>query len=404
VAVRPIGIFLLVGKVAEILADLLECSHLLHLSLCRRLEQEERVGLQGRVLMFKYEAPVDDSPVGYDAVRSAGQWEQATPGKKRRRVPEMRTGLMLRIVVEFAVYSRQQLRVESGENVALREVLELQENLRGTEILRRCFHLALRNNNSEIVSFKLQHDPAVMVRSSTKKFGSPLHECAYYGNIKMARVLLEHPGWVRSEMVTVRLDIIIHPHIAALSWKYKTLAWRTKKSELLTERLTRQRNMVEFLWDEKSDVRIYGGKYGTMLNAAAVNGDPEFVSYVLDEVGFNVQDADHEGCTAAHLSCSSKNLRNSTDTLDLLIEKAGSADILLKTNSFGRLPIHFACGGQRDGTLEYLLPEDISEIDVNVADNDGWTPLHWAWRQWDVLLIRHLVDHKADVSLRTNDG
>lgn len=40
-------------------------------------------------------------------------------------------------------------------------------------------------------------------------------------------------------------------------------------------------------------------------------------------------------------------------------------------------------------------------MDINVKDNDGWTPLHAAvyWKQMDV--ISYLLDNKADYQAKT---
>ena len=41
-------------------------------------------------------------------------------------------------------------------------------------------------------------------------------------------------------------------------------------------------------------------------------------------------------------------------------------------------------------------------IDVNVRDDNGWTPLHFASRENDTLVVKNLLDHGLDVTLRTN--
>jgi ankyrin repeat protein len=292
-----------------------------------------------------------------------------------------------------------------GEIVALETILELQEDLCGTEVLNKCFHVALRHNEDKLVTLLLSYGVDPNFESAKRYYGSALHECAYYGNVTMARALLGHPGGVKDNMVNSLVGQYHTPLIAAVSWKYQKLSRNSRKIKPVKQRLIKQRKMVEYLIEQGGNPMIKGGRYGTMLNAAVAAGEPDLVTFILDKVGFDVHEEDDEGRSAAHIGCSALNERDTTDNLRVLCKKFGSSGLLLATDKHGRLPLHFACGSQRLDVLHYLLSDSMSKDKINEPDNDGWTPLHWACRQWDILLIRCLVDsHGAKTDCHTKDG
>jgi ankyrin repeat protein len=279
---------------------------------------------------------------------------------------------------------------------ALKAILKCQEELRGTEALNKCFRVALRRNDSQLVSLLLDYGASMSYKSAIGHYGSALHECAYYGNVKMARLLLEHHNNSSGDMVNSLAGQYYSPLIAAVSWDYKKLSRHSKKYELIERRLLRQKKMVEFLISVGGKKLLKGGRYGTMLSAAVAMGEPELVTYIVSEVGFNNMEVDDEGRNAAHVGSSRLNIRDNIGTLKLLPEK-----LLWMTDRHGRLPLHFACGGQRRNILQDLLCCNISDGRINEADDDGWTPLHWACRQWDVSILRFLIENGAQIDSRT---
>ena len=68
----------------------------------------------------------------------------------------------------------------------------------------------------------------------------------------------------------------------------------------------------------------------------------------------------------------------------------------------GFTPFHFVC---RSGSLRivklFLDNKKKLEIDVNAQDDDGWTPLHWASRYNNDLVVKVLLNHRLDATLRT---
>ncbi|KAK4198525.1 ankyrin repeat-containing domain protein [Triangularia verruculosa] len=292
-------------------------------------------------------------------------------------------------------------RVLSGTKKALEVILKHQPELRSTDALTDCFRAAMRKDDTETVSILLGYDMDANTAVSQNKFASAIHECAFYGNVKMARVLLDHAGGVKHNMVNSQAGWYHTPLIAAVSWEYDELFYNAKYEKLMRFRLEKQKRMIDFLINKGGKPRIMGGAFGTMLNAAAAKGVPDLVTYVLEKTDFEAGDVDDQGRSAVHMACSAWNKRGAfTDTLKILIQRGGS-DLLWTPDKLGRLPLHFACGGQSLDAINYLLSSSSQATDVNKPDGDGWTPLHWACRQWDSVLVRVLVSHKADVNART---
>ncbi|RGP79366.1 ankyrin repeat [Fusarium longipes] len=125
---------------------------------------------------------------------------------------------------------------------------------------------------------------------------------------------------------------------------------------------------------------------------AAELADRKLVHYLIQH-GAKVDISDHHGLRAVHYAVPSASNR----CIGLLI-KAG-AD-LLSPDNYGRTPLHFAasiCCWDFIRIFLDFLPEG---YDINVRDNDGWTPLMWACKNTrsEPLKIKILVeDYGADI-------
>ena len=302
------------------------------------------------------------------------------------RFPKESVGLQLHIALSG-----------SNKKKTLEVILRHQPELLSTDVLTDCFRAAMRNDDTETVSLLLGYGMDANTGVSEERFGSAIHECAFYGNIKMARILLDHVGGVKDNMVNSLAGWYHTPLIAAVSWEYEDrLSYKMTRF-----RLEKQKRMVEFLIEKGGNPRIMGGELGTMLNAAAAKGVPDLVNYVLEKTDFKAGDVDDQGRSGVHMACSAWNQRDSfISTLEILTQ-LGRSDLLWTPDKLGRLPLHFACGGQRLDPIDYLLESSSQATDVNKPDGDGWTPLHWACRQWDIVLIHFLVSRNADTNART---
>ena len=282
----------------------------------------------------------------------------------------------------------------------LETILQFQEDdFRGSDVLAECFHVALRNDDAETVSLLLKYNVNPNTVSARLWFGKPIHECAYYGNTRMARLLLNDLG---KASVNSRAGHYHTPLMAAVSRTYPAPSGSRRRADQKAEwRLARQKKMVQYLISEGGNPEISGGPLWNMLNAAAYRGNPAVVEYVLDELGFSTTRVDHEHRSAFHLASASRGY--AVEKLSLLTGRAGGSHLLWDRDAHGRLPLHFACSKGVFSALKHLLA-DGGQDRVNDVDRDGWTPLHWACRQWDVMLVDLLVTSGADPNCTSKDG
>jgi ankyrin repeat protein len=70
----------------------------------------------------------------------------------------------------------------------------------------------------------------------------------------------------------------------------------------------------------------------------------------------------------------------------------------MSRDNLGQIPLHHAV---LSINLDPLLVEG---VDVNVADKDGFTPLHYAADKNYIAGIERLLAHGANVNLKTNAG
>jgi len=70
------------------------------------------------------------------------------------------------------------------------------------------------------------------------------------------------------------------------------------------------------------------------------------------------------------------------------------------TDEWGRLPLHYAALEGELGEVRDLL----ATTDVNIVDNEGWTPLHFAASVGRTDTVELLLDHGADVDAVTKKG
>ena len=69
----------------------------------------------------------------------------------------------------------------------------------------------------------------------------------------------------------------------------------------------------------------------------------------------------------------------------------------------GYFLLHYAVAHNCFGVVCFLL-EECSDIDVNVTDNNMWTPLHLAYRCGLTQIAQYLIQHGADVYAVDSDG
>ncbi|KAI0117939.1 ankyrin repeat-containing domain protein [Nemania sp. FL0031] len=143
----------------------------------------------------------------------------------------------------------------------------------------------------------------------------------------------------------------------------------------------------------KADVNLGGNDLKYPIIQACKTCGLQIIGFLLKS-GANVNVEDHEGRRPIHVfyyfNCTG---------IDLLIEYG--ADLEAR-DKLGRTVVHYAAALTDEEVIEKLLK--LSNIDVDVEDADGWTPLMWAClqrRPWALgYLVNFLVDRGADIWAR----
>ncbi|KAL7940994.1 putative ankyrin repeat protein [Trichoderma barbatum] len=238
--------------------------------------------------------------------------------------------------------------------------------------------VAVREGNRSVAEYLIEHGANVNIFGP--KFGSILHIAVTKGNLSVAKILVD-AGADRE----------------AVDPKYK-YGESLLYAAFDIEDDSNLKRMVKYLVDDaKVPINKYGGAFGYALIRAAtvlrVNpsvGDNILRFLLRRKAEINV--IDNQGCTALHLACTTPYM----DRIKSLVKAGANVDT---KDKYGRLPIHFAAGRYSADNFVYLLDQR-KDIDVDAADQDGWTPLLWAARSGAAETITKLVGQGADIWAR----
>lgn len=151
---------------------------------------------------------------------------------------------------------------------------------------------------------------------------------------------------------------------------------------------------IKLLLDFGADIRSqFGRRRITALHLAAEDDYAECVRLLLDG-GANINATNADGQTPLHLAC----LAQAVDTVGVLIERGANVNAIYKD---GRTALHAAIVKEsRFWDCARMLLE--AKVDVNKADNFGYTPLHIAALNEFSYCVILLLDYGADITARTN--
>ncbi|KAF5542954.1 ankyrin 1 [Fusarium napiforme] len=251
------------------------------------------------------------------------------------------------------------------------------------------FH-AIRAQLDDVFSYMLRKEPALLSGAATlsKHSGTPLHEACRAGTLSMVRSLIEHQMDVNSCQ-----DIGINgtPLIAA------TLREDAASSGLSSE-------IIALLLVNGADPTIPAGLFRCPLISACLSCTPDAIKLLLNPDDSTLYQ-DSLSRRPVHLSC-----YNSLDVLNIL--DLPDSDFSA-TDVVGRVPLHYAVmRGDVELAQAVLERSKRAGVDVNVKDDDGWTPLLWAARTspiWnhqrvdpDLItgMVAFLLENGSDVNAR----
>lgn len=133
----------------------------------------------------------------------------------------------------------------------------------------------------------------------------------------------------------------------------------------------------------------------TLLHLAVIAGNKECINYLLEICQHNdINDSDSEGFSALHIVINNKRL----DLVKLLLENSSfnnNININIRDNS-GNTPLHLACKDSYIEIVQYLLSRP--KIDINSMNNSNNAPLHIAIEYKHFEIVKYLIEFK-DIEL-----
>ena len=221
--------------------------------------------------------------------------------------------------------------------------------------------IAIREENEDVTRYLLGK-PAVSATLNMASFrdrATPLHLACQYGSLETVRLLLELGS---------------DPNFDCVEWHGTPLIAATlrSKDEPVGEDGEKQR-IIQLLLKKGAVPAASAGDFGHPIISASLACSAEQLKLLLGGGGAPADVRDSFGRKPVHLAC-----YNSLEVLRTL----GVADSdFAARDVVGRVPLHYAVLSGQPGLVEEVVARsERVGVDINVKDNDGWTPLLWAAR------------------------
>ncbi|MCJ1396845.1 hypothetical protein MMC11_000035 [Xylographa trunciseda] len=278
------------------------------------------------------------------------------------------------------------------------------------------------------------------LKSDAAKEGEALHFAASMGHIGLLRILLENPKGVAGINDKVpKTGTVLHADIGAVDnalERVQLLLDKGADAEIVSGKFgttlhtacaTGKYDVTELLLDRlpKKLVTSVTGKYGTViqngvptfavggnyftpLHAALIVSSPkEVVDRLTNEANWLMLYLDVVGRLPLHLAIVRGNWDLATEILSLTSQDPSVDELTLgHKDKQGLTGLHYAAISSSPTPIAKIMEQynkDISDL-INEPDHDGWTPLHWACRQRDVEIVKVLIENKANVRAKTDEG
>ena len=230
-------------------------------------------------------------------------------------------------------------------------------------------HFSARNGSYELVQFFT--DRGVDIDLKDNDGCNCLHIGALYGHLNLCKTLIYKHN----------LDVGL---VDNDGWTPLHFSARNGSHEL-----------VKYFIDKVNDIYIKGNKEENCLHIAALDGHLGLCKILINKYQFNVDMADIHGWRPLYFSAKNGSYGLVKYFADIV------TDINIKTND-GKNCFHIAaCYGHLNLCKKFKEKHD---FDVNLADNNGWTALHFSAASGSYPFVKFFADIKSDILLKTNDG
>ncbi|KAL1903269.1 hypothetical protein Sste5346_000554 [Sporothrix stenoceras] len=170
--------------------------------------------------------------------------------------------------------------------------------------------------------------------------------------------------------------------------------------------------VVSTLLNHRADPTLGGGSYPNALCAAVSSTSVATIDLLLAKDKSAVLARDIQGRNALLVAVQSRALDAFERVLGVAesLSDGGKAmpfGTALDPDKQGRRLLHFAASSGDVDVLRYFLEHPRLQLknDIDIPDNDGWTPLHWACRlEEGAEVVELLLACGSDPSLETRDG
>lgn len=251
---------------------------------------------------------------------------------------------------------------------------------------------AVRCENIEAARYLLTKPAAHLTVNNCGRYGAPLHAACRYTSLEMVKALVENG--------------------ADVNLPDKDLGGKTPIIYACMRRganfAPEKQEMVSYLLE--AGAKVASDEHAQAENPmqmASLACSADLIKLIIQH-GADTEQQDHIGRKPIHLAC-----YNSLEALEALNP---SDQGFAARDKLGRVPLHFAVlSGQLDLLKHVLEKSKIAGLDIDVKDNDGWTPLLWAARGLRSFLwafderdlradevTRFLLDNSADPGARGN--
>ena len=279
-------------------------------------------------------------------------------------------------------------------------------------------HLACRNGNLEVAKYLSSATYYYQISCGDKTGHTPLHEACIHGHLNIVSHLTLEDHSMHEDIYCSDYDGFIPLHLAC----------KLGHLDIVMYMITECKCDVSYTDDDKH----------TPLHLACMNGHIDIVKYLIDYTECNITSVDKDGFTPCSIACSHnyldiaiclmnklnwdfhidqsllhivcqygnvahvQNLINDLKKNERCIPRPILEDALLKIDSYGNTPLHYACQSNHYDIVEYLVSIIYSEILCQdypnsitlalAAQNDnGNSPLHIA------CLYGHVDDVKSSL-------
>lgn len=204
---------------------------------------------------------------------------------------------------------------------------------------------------------------------------APLYRAAKQGHLDMVKLLLER----NPELLNFKMNDEV--------FDFTVLSYAAKADK---------KDIVEYLLQQGANASIPDGNRTLPLHWAAYNGNLDMVKLLLDSKPKTLNSLGNQGSTALMLSA-----RNSKmDVLKYLLDKNANVNI---RDELGYLPLHWATQNGHLDTVKLLIDNDLCDVN-STGSPAGATALGIAAMEGKLDIAKYLIEKGADLNIPCNAG